>query len=498
MPEVEYQILLEKELNDKARTTIENIYRKTLTPISENINLGNQASEINNCYSLNLDVDEDDTWDLAIGISQLKGVRDVEPNFFIPGIREDMPKITACFPPPDHFLGWHKIKTKFKEAEEFANSRGRTVGGKGIRIAQLDTGYTDHPELYDILKHEGYDVYKGDLDPRDDLEEGLLLQPSHGTSTASVITASEKKLNDGQTLGLAPHVTFIPFRISPSVIHIARQTIEKGVIKAIEASCKVITLSMGGAPPRKFWEIATTEAYERGVIWVCAAGNVVEWVVWPARYPQNICVAATGFTDFPWEDSCKGKSVDLSAPGHNVYVATTRKEGKFCYKNGSGTSYATPHVAAAAAVWLAYHGNDLNQYPLPWQKVEAFRYCLKKSAYTPSWWDKEYKKLYGAGILDAERLLKIELPDKENLRKRIFPIRYNQPGSISVNMVHKEIMYLTLSAEQKKKLNLEYIYSKASKNAKARLDKKLTSSEIKTKSEKKKLEMLKNAFLIAY
>jgi len=495
MPNIEYELLLDSQQQDRTRAKIENTFNTTLTPITEGVKAVNKKSEVTNCYIANLDVDDDDQWGMAFAISQLKGVRDVEPNLFVPEVRERRETSTSCFPKPAHFLGWNKKKTKFKEAEDYAIQQGRTAGGKGVRIGQLDTGYTDHPELKNILKKDGYDVYKDDLDPRDELDDGFLLQPSHGTSTGSVITAFEKKLPDGDILGLAPQADFIPFRISPSVIHVFRQKILKGVLRALEEKCQVISLSMGGAPPRKFWELAATEAYEKGAIWVCAAGNIVDWVVWPARYPQTICVAATDFEDVPWDDTSEGKTVDISAPGHKIYVARTRQDNTFCYKNGSGTSYATPHVAAAAAVWLAFHGKDLNQYMLPWQKVEAFRHCLKRSARTPNGWN---KKLYGAGILDVEKLLKVKLPKKETLNKRIFPIKYNRPESTSVNMVHREIMYLTLSAEHKKQLSPDYIVSKSSKRAKAMLDKQLSKKEMKNKSDKKKVEMLKRAFLIGF
>ena len=40
------------------------------------------------------------------------------------------------------------------------------------------------------------------------------------------------------------------------------------------------------------YSIAKT-AYERGIIWVCAAGKMVESVIAPAVYPGTIAVAAT-------------------------------------------------------------------------------------------------------------------------------------------------------------------------------------------------------------
>ena len=45
--------------------------------------------------------------------------------------------------------------------------------------------------------------------------------------------------------------------------------------------------------------------------------------------------------------------------------------------DGSGTSSATPQIAAAAGLWLAKHGND---YPRGWQRVEAVRAALFASA----------------------------------------------------------------------------------------------------------------------
>jgi len=424
----------------------------------------------------------------------MKGVLDVVPDLATGIIEEDF-EPPKCVDTIKHQPGWNHSKTLFEEAEKYSKQQGRTVGGEGIRIAQLDTGYTDHPEIDNMLKDGGYDVWGRDLNAEDELLRGFLLQPSHGTATASVIIGSDKPIPNVGKIGVAPLVDMIPIRISPSVVHIFTSTILLGVLRSLERDVDVITMSMGGAPPRQTWRLAAREAYEKGVIWVTAAGNIVDWVVWPARYSETIAVAATDFNDKPWEDSCRGKAVDISAPGHEVYVGYVNKRGENCYKNGSGTSYATPHVAAAAAVWLAHHGNDLQIYAeQPWQRVEAFQHCLKKSARVPNKWNKNE---FGAGILDVNALLREKLPKPSKLKKRLTPTPMSQTQTETINMVSKEIYYLTWSAEQRDDMdNLDYVVFKLSKKARKRVLSALEKEKTKNKTDKEKMKILKNAFLI--
>jgi serine protease len=67
-------------------------------------------------------------------------------------------------------------------------------------------------------------------------------------------------------------------------------------------------------------------AVEADVIVLAAAGNCVEFVVWPARYEDCIAVAGTSAADQPWQGSCRGPDVAISAPGQNVYRATISLE----------------------------------------------------------------------------------------------------------------------------------------------------------------------------
>ena len=92
---------------------------------------------------------------------------------------------------------------------------------------------------------------------------------------------------------------------------------------------------------------------------ICAAGNsdfdvdtTVGYDAFPAEIdlPNIICVGASTEYDTKFNKSNKGAaSVDLFAPGEEIYTTTrTGEYGKF-----SRTSSATPHVTGVAALMLS-------------------------------------------------------------------------------------------------------------------------------------------------
>merc|ERR1712072_113758 len=82
------------------------------------------------------------------------------------------------------------------------------------------------------------------------------------------------------------------------------------------------------------------------------AGNAREdackWT--PASSPNAITVGATDRDDAKWSGSNYGKCVDIFAPGVDINSAGLSSDTASFVK--TGTSYATPHVAGAAALLL--------------------------------------------------------------------------------------------------------------------------------------------------
>jgi thermitase len=81
--------------------------------------------------------------------------------------------------------------------------------GAGVRVGHPDTGYTPHPELADtarILAADGYDFEDDDADPHDELADGTLDNPGHGTSTGSVILSAVGRAIGGPSCRVPPRM----------------------------------------------------------------------------------------------------------------------------------------------------------------------------------------------------------------------------------------------------------------------------------------------------
>jgi subtilisin family serine protease len=124
--------------------------------------------------------------------------------------------------------------------------------------------------------------------------------------------------------------------------------IVEGIDWAIGARLNVINMSLGTTADVQSFHDAVIRAYNAGITVVAAAGNSGGAVNYPGAYSEVIGVSATDSTNMiaPW--SSYGPEVDLAAPGVSVY--STYKGNS--YTTLSGTSMASPHVAAAVALLM--------------------------------------------------------------------------------------------------------------------------------------------------
>lgn len=297
---------------------------------------------------------------------------------------------------------WNWVATKFDKVKDAVSGLNMDV-----RVVQFDTGFTNHPKVeggFDVEHDRNF--IDNSNDASDAMDTGVLRQPGHGTRTGSLLIGKELTTIEGNgNCGLlsAFNYKLTPFRIASSVILVSRQKeLAAALDAALQQGFDVITMSMG-LPPTIATAKMAKKAYDSGVIWCCAAGNEVQAVVAPAVYPGTIAVAASNPMDSDWSGSSRGDAVDITAPGEDVYVPILVAENKYGFSYGNGTSYATPHVAAAAALWLAKYKDTLNSTGYAgWKRVEAFRKALSVSANRKN---NLPRKGFGHGMLDVEKLL---------------------------------------------------------------------------------------------
>jgi subtilisin family serine protease len=465
-----YEIYIANEKHDLCKSEIEQKYSTNLSRVFSDSKYDN--TNFKNFYTFSPNIGTENKWDAAKEILKISGVQEVEPILQIFGPFNKV----KYYDEPLENPGWNIGLTRFDKAVQASRNQGKLGDTTDITIVQLDTGYTEHPEIKDrINKERSKNFYDSEINSKavDNLSNNFADEnPSHGTSTAGVIIGG----NTGEAYdfnnGVFPYVNFIPYRISPSVIQFLNDRLYKPLIDAIDNSCcDIITMSMGGIPLPS-WEYAVKRALEKGIIFVAAAGNDVGMVVYPARFNQVIAVGAVSQDSNPWAGSCRGPEVCISAPGHHVYVPFVPEKNKYLYTHGSGTSFATPHVAAAAALWLNHFRDELNSEYFknnPHEKVLAFRQALVETKNVPSLWD-EYKRTNFSGILNAEAILSYSpgkyLSNKPNASFRENTLRNFAISDRLPSSEDKELMHLIGEANIKTKEELyQYIKEKASKPA---------------------------------
>src|SRR3989338_7557984 len=300
----------------------------------------------------------------------------------------------------DNSWGVRHIKTGDVHATPYSNK------GAGVEIGIIDSGVNYlHPDLNDNFDplNLGYDFYYYDYDPMDVY--------GHGTHVAGTACAEDNDIGSVDpklgVVGVAPECNLYSLRVlnEDGVGYwsdiIAAVEWSTGATMQIEnvftgdmltvqgLKLDVINLSLGkDRDPGSTVKQAFDNAEAQGVVIVAAAGNSGNVggkgnnVIYPAKYDSVIAVAATDSNNNRASFSITGDKVEIAAPGVNVYSTWNDNAGYYdpqptctgtpldingdgqpdgeCYKYGSGTSMASPHVAGVAAFIIAAGYSDYN------------------------------------------------------------------------------------------------------------------------------------------
>jgi subtilisin family serine protease len=214
------------------------------------------------------------------------------------------------------------------------------TAGSGVTAYVIDTGVRiTHSQISGRASY-GYDAVDGDTTASDG--------NGHGTHVATTIA--------GSTYGVAKKAKIVAVRVLDN----AGSGTTAGVIAGIDwvtanhSGPSVANMSLGGGASSTL-DTAVRNSIASGVTYAIAAGNSSANAssYSPARVTEAITVGATTSTDARASYSNYGSVLDVFAPGSSItagwYTSDTATN------TISGTSMATPHVAGAAAVYLAGH-----------------------------------------------------------------------------------------------------------------------------------------------
>ena len=205
--------------------------------------------------------------------------------------------------------------------------------GRYQRVAVIDSGVAyNHPDIAsnmwdgsNCLNNEGN--YLGACNHgynyEDDDKTPLATASSHGTHIAGTIGAI--KNNSKGIIGVAPNVKIMAVKFALDVA-----TEVKAIDFAINNGAKIISASFGGSSFSQAEHDAIERFQEAGGIFVAAAGNdSISNDNGQHNYPSDydldniISVAATDSNDnLAWFSSYGPVSVDVAAPGVNIYSTT--------------------------------------------------------------------------------------------------------------------------------------------------------------------------------
>ncbi|MBQ8540197.1 MAG: S8 family serine peptidase [Clostridia bacterium] len=224
---------------------------------------------------------------------------------------------------------------------------GESANGEKVKIAIIDSG------LYNAAADFNFDnIYKvADYTSTASSKVSFCDDEiGHGTMVTGIIAAEH---NTRGVAGIAPNVEIYVFKcfyLDENGRQKAKNSdILAAAYEAIDTyGVDIINLSSGTTNATVFKAVADY-AEEKNVLIVSAVGNSGaqsgDTIYYPASYDNVIGVGSVAANGHRASHSQRNDYVDMMAPGESIY--SVRISG---YEKGSGTSFATPHVVAAAAL----------------------------------------------------------------------------------------------------------------------------------------------------
>lgn len=228
-----------------------------------------------------------------------------------------------------------------------------TVGNTNVKVCMVDTG-TD-------VTHQDLNKNKiTGLNRQADITPQVMLyynqdNRGHGTHVSGTVAAII-----GNNLGVRG-VGDIPLFVTRGLNDDGKAW-QSDIVEAVgqctqDKDVRVISLSLGGSGINTAMKDLLAKLNNQGYLIFAAAGNSGTTAKnYPAADPNVVSVAAVKDNRQYWPWSNYGSTLELSAPGYQVLSTVPGNQ----YAYYSGTSMATPHAAASAAILWSHHPECTN------------------------------------------------------------------------------------------------------------------------------------------
>jgi subtilisin family serine protease len=213
--------------------------------------------------------------------------------------------------------------------------------GAGVRVYVLDTGVQGNLAGFEGRVAAGFDAVAKFREP----SQSNIDCNGHGTAVAGIIASA--------TYGVAKKATIVPIRVADCKGGLFPADIVKGIDWIIKnhprgtAGVANLSIAVGKVA---LVDKAIERLYNAGIVPVVAAGNqnIDACRLSPAGSGRALTVGSVNQNDQRTNTSNHGECVSIFAPGG--LVITEGLNG--LPSTRSGTSFAAPHVAGAAALYL--------------------------------------------------------------------------------------------------------------------------------------------------